>query len=256
MVGVTAPTPHSSAASHAPGAAFIFKKALISALVALVLFSLMIGVRTEAGPDGQLTYCDPVRRSRRHGRDRVRRQHRGRIAAAVVGSGRHHQDRAAIGAKRTRAGAARHRAGAAGVHLSGAGDLLQRALHSRSRHPGADLCDAGMGAERGGRPRRPARPRLCRVLCRRRLFLRAAGDQLRIFILDLPAAGRDSRGVLRRAAGISGVAAARRLSRHRHAGVRRDHPPRHHQLAEPDRRPERRHRDSPAVPVRHSTDAG
>src|SRR6187401_505948 len=44
------------AASRAPGAAFIFKKALISALVALVLFSLMIGVRTEAGPDGQLTY--------------------------------------------------------------------------------------------------------------------------------------------------------------------------------------------------------
>ena len=41
--------------SRAPGAAFIFKKALISALVALVLFSLMIGVRTEAGSDGQLT---------------------------------------------------------------------------------------------------------------------------------------------------------------------------------------------------------
>ena len=37
-------------ASRAPGVAFIFKKALISALVALVLFSLMIGVRTEAGP--------------------------------------------------------------------------------------------------------------------------------------------------------------------------------------------------------------
>src|SRR5258706_16471587 len=42
--------------SRAQGAAFIFKKALISALVALVLFSLMLGVRTEAGPTGQLTY--------------------------------------------------------------------------------------------------------------------------------------------------------------------------------------------------------
>ena len=42
--------------SRAPGAAFIFKKALISALVALVLFSLMIGVRTEAGPEGHLIY--------------------------------------------------------------------------------------------------------------------------------------------------------------------------------------------------------
>src|SRR6201985_248880 len=38
------------------GIAFILKKALISAFVALVLFSLMIGVRTEAGPTGQLIY--------------------------------------------------------------------------------------------------------------------------------------------------------------------------------------------------------
>jgi branched-chain amino acid transport system permease protein len=43
-------------ASRAPDVAFIFKKALISALVALVLFSLMIGIRTEAGPAGQLIY--------------------------------------------------------------------------------------------------------------------------------------------------------------------------------------------------------
>src|ERR1700728_2726240 len=42
--------------SRAPGVAFIFKKALISAVVALLLFSLMIGVRTEAGPTGQLIY--------------------------------------------------------------------------------------------------------------------------------------------------------------------------------------------------------
>jgi branched-chain amino acid transport system permease protein len=42
--------------SRAPGAAFILKKALISALVALVLFSLMIGIRTEAGPAGTLIY--------------------------------------------------------------------------------------------------------------------------------------------------------------------------------------------------------
>src|SRR5260221_11498870 len=42
--------------SRAQTVAFIFKNALISALVALVLFSLMIGVRTEAGPTGQLIY--------------------------------------------------------------------------------------------------------------------------------------------------------------------------------------------------------
>ena len=65
--------PPAAQTSRAPGAAFIFKKALISALVALVLFSLMIGVRTEAGSDGQLHLLDAVRRPRRDGRSRVRR---------------------------------------------------------------------------------------------------------------------------------------------------------------------------------------
>ncbi|MCX7318180.1 MAG: high-affinity branched-chain amino acid ABC transporter permease LivM [Hyphomicrobiales bacterium] len=46
----------SSKPTRGVDAAFIVKKAVISALVALVLFSLMIGVRTEAGSDGQLTY--------------------------------------------------------------------------------------------------------------------------------------------------------------------------------------------------------
>jgi branched-chain amino acid transport system permease protein len=54
--GVPVPAPEPTLASRAPDIAFIFKKALISALVALVLFSLMIGVRTEAGPTGQLIY--------------------------------------------------------------------------------------------------------------------------------------------------------------------------------------------------------
>ena len=41
----------------APGSiGFILKKALLSALVAIGLFWLMIGVRTETGADGQLTY--------------------------------------------------------------------------------------------------------------------------------------------------------------------------------------------------------
>ena len=46
--------PASTAPVH--GFAFILKKSFLSALVALVLFSLMIGVRTEAGPTGQLIY--------------------------------------------------------------------------------------------------------------------------------------------------------------------------------------------------------
>ena len=54
--GVTTLAPEPTGMSRAPMIAFIFKKALISALVALVLFSLMIGIRTEAGPSGQLIY--------------------------------------------------------------------------------------------------------------------------------------------------------------------------------------------------------
>src|ERR1700709_2459342 len=55
-MGERVQTPSSVPTSRGLGAAFIFKKALISALVALVLFALMIGIRTEAGPTGQLIY--------------------------------------------------------------------------------------------------------------------------------------------------------------------------------------------------------
>ena len=50
-------------------------------------------------------------------------------------------------------------------------------------------------------------------------------------VLDLPAARRHPRRVLGRAARLPGAAAARRLSRHRHARLRRDHPHRAAQLA-------------------------
>ena len=53
---MTVSSPDLPQESRSAGVAFIFKKALISAFVALVLFSLMIGVRTEAGPTGQLIY--------------------------------------------------------------------------------------------------------------------------------------------------------------------------------------------------------
>ena len=42
------------------------------------------------------------------------------------------------------------------------------------RHPDPHLCDARLGAEHRRRPRGPARSRLCRLLCRRRLHLCAA----------------------------------------------------------------------------------
>jgi branched-chain amino acid transport system permease protein len=48
--------------------------------------------------------------------------------------------------------------------------VLRQPLRRRHRHHGADLRDAGLGAERRRRPRRPARPRLRRLLRGRRLL--------------------------------------------------------------------------------------
>ncbi|MDB5652758.1 MAG: branched-chain amino acid transporter permease, partial [Tardiphaga sp.] len=56
MTGNVATTARSAPSPRGLDAAFIFKKALISAILALVLFSLMIGIRTEAGPSGQLVW--------------------------------------------------------------------------------------------------------------------------------------------------------------------------------------------------------
>jgi branched-chain amino acid transport system permease protein len=53
---VKASTSKQQPAPSALNPGFILKKAVISAAVALVLFSLMIGLRTEAGPSGQLIY--------------------------------------------------------------------------------------------------------------------------------------------------------------------------------------------------------
>ncbi|MET4040808.1 high-affinity branched-chain amino acid ABC transporter permease LivM [Bradyrhizobium sp. RT6a] len=49
-------TPSINTAKAASGIAALLKTACFNALIALVLFSLMVGVRTEAGSDGQLTY--------------------------------------------------------------------------------------------------------------------------------------------------------------------------------------------------------
>jgi branched-chain amino acid transport system permease protein len=51
---VTAPS--TNTAKPATGIPALLKSAFVNALIALVLFSLMVGIRTEAGSDGQLTY--------------------------------------------------------------------------------------------------------------------------------------------------------------------------------------------------------
>ena len=81
-----------------------------------------------------------------------------------------------------------------------------------------------------------ARSRLCRVLRGRRLFLRASSrsDLGLTFWEALPLSGLLA-AARRRAARLSGAAAARRLSRHRHARLRRDHPYRAAELDVADR---------------------
>jgi branched-chain amino acid transport system permease protein len=56
LSGVSGSTSEHKPAAGKPAFAIILQKAFTSAFVALVLFSLMIGIRTEAGPTGQLTY--------------------------------------------------------------------------------------------------------------------------------------------------------------------------------------------------------
>ena len=201
----------------------------------------MIGLRTDQGPTGALV--DRHALSRRW-RSLVAVVFAGcvRCARSLFGRG---ADPRSAASPTALADALNDRAAALlapallGLCAARAGAVLRQPLPARPRHPGADLCDARLGPEHRGRPRRPARPRLRRVLRGRRLLLRAAGDELRPVVLDLPAARRHPRGVLGRPARLSGAAAARRLSRHRHAGLRRDHPPRAAQLAELHRRAER-----------------
>lgn len=132
--------------------------------------------------------------------------------------------------------------GAAGA---AAGAAVFRQCLGAHRRPGAALCAAGTGPERGGGLRGPAGPGLCGVLRRGRLHVRADG---------LAASGGDLRGLCRHVpgraaylhlagdtaggaagghhgdfAGHSGAQAARGLPGHRHAGLRRDHPHLHEQ---------------------------
>ena len=123
-------------------------------------------------------------------------------------------------------------------------------LPSRPGDPDPDLRDARLGPQHRRRARRPARPRLRRLLRGRRLFLRAAVDEFRPRLLGLPADGRPVCRPLGHRARLSGAAPARRLPRHRHAGLRRDHPRRPAQLGRLHRRSERPARHSQADALR------
>ena len=144
-------------------------------------------------PDGARRLAGVVRPGRF---DRGRRHGRRVGAGGARGRGR----RAAVGARGSRSRAMSVRSCSACVVLfplivarpARAGRLAE--VDQQLRRPDPDLCDAGLGTQHRGRPRRPARSRLRRLLRRRRLFLRAAVDDLRPVVLDLPAAGGNARG--------------------------------------------------------------
>src|SRR3569832_38431 len=89
------------------------------------------------------------------------------------------------------------------------------------------VCHPGARTEHRRRLRRAARPRLRRALCLGRVRLRLAlqpAFRPAPAVLGGPAAGRRAGRAVRRLAGCARPAAAWRLPRHRHAGLRRDHP--------------------------------
>ena len=105
------------------------------------------------------------------------------------------------------------------------------------RRADPDLRDAGLGPEHRGRSRRACSISATSPSTRSApIPMRCSRTHFGLsFWLLLPLAGHHGR-VLGRAAGLSGAAAARRLSGDRHARLRRDHPPRADQLARGDQR--------------------
>ena len=147
----------------------------------------------------------------------------------------------------------RHRVaglGAAGHRHRDAVHAVRRPEDDGSRRADPDLCDAGLGPQHRGRPGGPARSRLRRLLRRRRLCLCAAEHAIRAGFLGRAAAGRRLRCDLRHPAGLSGAAPARRLPRHRHPGLRRDHPPGPAQLGRSHQWSGRHRHDPGSDPVR------
>ncbi|SUC59443.1 leucine/isoleucine/valine transporter permease subunit [Pseudomonas aeruginosa] len=110
--------------------------------------------------------------------------------------------------------------------------VLRLARGGGHRHPDPDLRDARHRPEHRGRPGRPARSRLRRLLRGRCLHLRAARRVRRVRLLDRPADRRDDGRAVRLPPRLPGAAPARRLPGDRDPRLRRDHP---HPAAQHDR---------------------
>ena len=176
-----------------PGMAPALRDALLAAFVTFVLLAPMLGMRTASGPTGMtlefhFEWVLPAHR------DRVRRP----AGCSVLVGRREVGVGDAAGTDRGRQG---HRCPllvargcGPGLRLRPAVPAFRQPLRGRHRDHCADLRHARLGPEHRGRPRRPARPRLRRLLRGRRLLLRPVRADLRPRLLDLPAVGRPARG--------------------------------------------------------------
>src|SRR5262245_29998636 len=237
------------------------------------------GSRAAPGRDHRSHRIGPVAAADRlqHRPEHPQRAHPGDALAVARGPGRNHRRRSLPPRAADRSLARTPRAPAAARARSPrAARALARSVYARFRdrlsaaraldhghsgrgemdrqfrRPNSDLRDARLGPQHRGRPRRLARPRLCRLLRRRRLFLCAVRKRLRPVILD-PASNRGlPRRVLGHLAGLFRAAVARRLSRHRDARLRRDHPAHPDQLGTRDQRLCRHQRHPAADFLRHS----
>ena len=114
-----------------------------------------------------------------------------------------------------------------------------------------DLRDARSGSEHRRRPGGSSRSRLRRLLCRRGLQLRPAEPPLRPRLLGGPPGGRPPRRPLRHPPGLPGPPPPGGLPGHRHARLRRDHPPHPRELERLFLRAERHLEHPPAGVLRH-----
>ena len=246
------------------GSAFIVKPRVAELAVGVAL--VFVGRLAIASLRGRTPYSGHRRGARRcrarlavRAAKRVSR--RGRDCRRV-GGGRHRRHRhSAVAARRNsdrcpirlrpglpaRAGLARSRPGR--NRDPAAVPAFRRPPADGYRHPGPDLCDAGMGAQHRGRAGGSARPSAMSRSTRWGPTATRSSPATSASISGacLPLR-RGVRGLLRHHPRLSGAPAARRLSRDRHPRLRRDDPHHPAQLVQFHRRSGRDFRGAPGPP--------
>ena len=241
-------------AARGPDLAAALKDSLIAAIIALAIFFPTLGVKTQTTRRSRYRAELPVARRGHRLRHRFRRPSAAAPFRVEPAAGPVQAPPRLSGGP----GAADRRRQ---VSEPGGSRLRDRPAVSAHVGPLRDGCvdphlhlrHARLGTSGRGRPGRPARSRICRLLRRRGLFLRTPRPALRVQSSGsaFPLAGILAAfwGII---LGFPGPAAARRLSRHRHPGVRRDRAHHSAELAGTQQRPGGTVQHSAPLVLRHS----